>query len=134
MHYEIGGGMVVPNKHLVLTDDYLLTSKLTIPCNEIDTISNLVGPGPLANGVVTVTHKGKSHVIPYAKRDANKVKEFIDHVEELRRQRLEAVKSPAASPAAASPADEIKKYKELMDMGVISQEEFETKKKQLLNL
>ena len=31
MHYEIGGGMVVPNKHLVLTDDFLYTDDLTIP-------------------------------------------------------------------------------------------------------
>lgn len=35
---------------------------------------------------------------------------------------------------AFSPADEIKKYKELLDMGAITQEEFEAKKKQLLNL
>lgn len=33
-----------------------------------------------------------------------------------------------------SPVDEIKKYKELLDMGVISQEEFDKKKKELLNL
>ena len=33
-----------------------------------------------------------------------------------------------------SPADEIKKYKELLDIGAITQDEFETKKKQLLNL
>ena len=31
-------------------------------------------------------------------------------------------------------ADELKKYKELLDGGVITQEEFETKKKQLLNM
>lgn len=31
-------------------------------------------------------------------------------------------------------ADEIKKYKELLDMGAITQEEFDIKKKQLLNL
>ena len=34
----------------------------------------------------------------------------------------------------ASHADELKKYKELLDSGVISQEEFEAKKKQLLGL
>ena len=34
----------------------------------------------------------------------------------------------------SSSADEIKKFKELLDMGVISQEEFDEKKKQLLNL
>lgn len=33
-----------------------------------------------------------------------------------------------------SGAEELKKYKELLDSGVISQEEFETKKKQLLGL
>lgn len=33
-----------------------------------------------------------------------------------------------------SPADELKKFKELLDMGVITQEEFDAKKKQLLGL
>ncbi len=40
----------------------------------------------------------------------------------------------AAAPAALSPADELKKFKELLDMDVITQEEFDTKKKQLLGL
>ena len=31
-------------------------------------------------------------------------------------------------------ADEIKKFKELLDMGAITQEEFDAKKKQLLGL
>ena len=35
---------------------------------------------------------------------------------------------------AVSAADELKKFKELLDMGVISQEEFDAKKKQLLGL
>ena len=34
----------------------------------------------------------------------------------------------------ASAADELKKFKELLDIGVISQEEFAEKKKQLLGL
>ena len=33
-----------------------------------------------------------------------------------------------------SGADEIKKYKELLDSGVITEEEFEKKKKQILNI
>ena len=40
----------------------------------------------------------------------------------------------AVPQSANSPADELKKFKELLDMGVISQEEFDEKKKQLLNL
>lgn len=36
--------------------------------------------------------------------------------------------------ALLTPADELKKFKELLDMGAISEEEFEAKKKQLLAL
>lgn len=35
---------------------------------------------------------------------------------------------------ATSPADELKKFKELLDMGAITQEEFNAKKKQILGL
>lgn len=38
------------------------------------------------------------------------------------------------SQAPADPYEELKKLKELLDMGVITQEEFNTKKKQLLNI
>lgn len=49
---------------------------------------------------------------------------------------LDEVKSKSVSGAAIqnSPADEIIKYKQLLDAGAITQEEFEAKKKQLLNL
>ena len=40
--------------------------------------------------------------------------------------------APASAPVSA--ADELKKFKELLDMGVITQEEFDAKKKQLLGL
>ncbi len=35
---------------------------------------------------------------------------------------------------ATSPAVELKKYKDLLDMGIITQEDFNAKKKQLLGL
>lgn len=41
--------------------------------------------------------------------------------------------APAAKPQDNS-AEELKKYKELLDAGAITQEEFETKKKQILHL
>lgn len=41
---------------------------------------------------------------------------------------------PQASASAVSSADELKKFKELLDSGVITQEEFDAKKKQLLGL
>ena len=43
--------------------------------------------------------------------------------------------TPPATPAAVpSAADELKKFKELLDSGIIAQEEFDAKKKHLLGL
>ena len=39
-----------------------------------------------------------------------------------------------SAPVVRDPADEIRKYKELLDMGAITQEEFDAKKRQLLDL
>jgi len=44
------------------------------------------------------------------------------------------VKAVRVEPAAISNADELKKYKDLLDAGIITQEEFDAKKKQLLGL
>lgn len=45
------------------------------------------------------------------------------------------IKAPVATQSTTvSAADELKKFKELLDMGVITQEEFDAKKKQLLGL
>ena len=47
----------------------------------------------------------------------------------------EPVAVPVSVPAAeTSSADELRKYKQLLDEGVITEEEFEAKKKQLLGL
>ena len=49
---------------------------------------------------------------------------------------LQSVKTPKSGAVIqqTSAADELKKFKELLDMGVITQEEFDAKKKQLLGL
>lgn len=46
----------------------------------------------------------------------------------------ECKKQKSGQTVAVSAADELKKFKELLDSGVITQEEFDAKKKQLLGL
>ncbi len=43
-------------------------------------------------------------------------------------------KPQAAAPAASSAADELLKFKQLLDMGAITEAEYNTKKSQLLGL
>jgi len=68
----------------------------------------------------------------FAKLHAPLMREIRDFIDGRMRDLRQQVSRPAE--AAFSPADELKKFKELLDGGVISQEEFDAKKKQLLNL
>lgn len=55
-------------------------------------------------------------------------------VGERDKQRAELLGKISEPSERTSAADEIAKYKSLLDSGAITQEEFETKKKQLLNM
>ena len=61
--------------------------------------------------------------------------EKMEEVSEYTKSRVDYYKVAKNAPVlASSPADELKKYKELLDMDVITKEEFDAKKKQLLGL
>lgn len=63
--------------------------------------------------------------------------EIMTEVSNYIKKRIDEIKSGAGAPAVVaqvSPADELKKFKELLDMGIITQDEFDAKKKQLLGL
>ncbi len=61
--------------------------------------------------------------------DMQTVADFIKKkIDQLKKQQNASVINPLSS------ADELKKYKELFDAGVLTQEEFEEKKKELLHL
>ena len=57
------------------------------------------------------------------------------HAEEMAEYIKSKISAPQSAPSQTySPADEILKYKNLLDAGAITAEEFEAKKKQLLSL
>jgi len=78
-------------------------------------------------GIAVATSSGRIAFMLIKNRD-----EIHAAISELLVQRQKA--QQAAPAAAADTAGELKKYKELLDAGVISQEEFDAKKKQLLGL
>lgn len=94
-----------------------------LPINQISAI----GLG-ICNRISIATSSGRIHFWLVDNRDDvhNKLAELIGKVQEET-----TIKAVSAS---VSNADELKKYKELLDSGVISQEEFDSKKKQLLGL
>ena len=90
-----------------------------------------VVPGSAANNNTFAATQRDSNSInfdPQYNEEARKIKQHID----------EFIANPPAQTATViqqtSSADELKKFKELLDCGIISQEEFDAKKKQLLGL
>ncbi|MBR3863391.1 MAG: SHOCT domain-containing protein [Clostridia bacterium] len=74
----------------------------------------------------TITFNGSAEIIAYAEE----MVKYIDaKISEYKR-----AKGGATIVQAPSKADELKKYKELLDIGAITQEEFDAKKKELLGL
>ncbi len=70
------------------------------------------------------------HAVLFGKKlneEANKMKNFVE-------TKLSQASSATPIIQQASAADELKKFKELLDAGVITQEEFDAKKKQLLGI
>ena len=70
--------------------------------------------------------------IPFQPSELENARAIYNYIEE-QRHNLSAHKGGQVV-QQLSGADEIKKYKELLDMGIVTQEEFDAKKKQLLGL
>jgi len=81
-------------------------------------VSNVQEAANAKNAVVVV--KGDMPIV-------YKVKEYVE-------SRILEISKSKDKPQELSSADEIMKFKNLLDQGVITQEEFEAKKKQLLGL
>ena len=73
------------------------------------------------------------NAIQFSGKERNAEAEII--VAFIKKQIDDIKNTPAGSILQqVSPAEELKKFKELLDLGIISQEEFDTKKKELLGL
>lgn len=90
----------------------------------IDSIS-AVGSS-LFNGIAVSTSSGKVSFLFI--EDSKGIRELLCQLLIDRQEKQQSVTLTASTP------DELKKYKELLDGGIITQEEFDAKKKQLLNL
>ena len=94
----------------------------------MDSISAVATMG--LKGIAVATSSGKIAFLMIKNRD--EIHKIISNLLIERQSKPKA--APTISTPATSNADELKKYKELLDMGVITQEELDAKKKQLLGL
>ena len=93
----------------------------------VDSIS-AVGVIPMWKGISVATSSGAIKFLYIG--NADEIHSVLGNIL-VERQRRDI---PATHIGNKSEADEVKKYKELLDSGIITQEEFDAKKKQLLGL
>lgn len=111
----------------------------------VDLVDNTLGidslgtvTGVLQNGVKGVLFNGvskKNEVLkPSSKKIINRVLDIIVNDNEKETKNIEQTKTGKKNIINDEQIEAIKKLKDLLDLGVLSQEEFDTKKKELLEL
>lgn len=99
-------------------------------------LSQAIGGTIVGSQVAQMSADNKlNQIVDYSKCpkcNSSDVKVLSDAEWETEKKNINNTATPTAS--APSAMDEIKKLKELLDMGAITQEEFDAKKKQLLGL
>lgn len=100
--------------------------RIDLPIDKVSAVSSF----KLVKGITVSTSSGK---ISFALlKNSSEIREEISKLLISRQQ--EKNNTVTNITQSHSEADEIKKYKDLLDSGIISQEEFDAKKKQLLGL
>lgn len=104
-------------------------------CTKLEVLVTLTNPDTPIRYIRLLENEYKKSSLTYmdASRNVQKIiSKFQIIVNQLEQEK--SIKSMNVATQGFSAADEIKKYKELLDIGAITQEEFNKKKKELLGL
>lgn len=140
--YVYENKIVISRKGVIAFMNHGLKGAKTIPISQIKSIqvklSKLTAGyiqfgvgGGLENvgGLQQAASDENSITFPYRyNKLVNEIKTYIENI------MLKQNDTSTSNNVSISTADEIKRFKELLDMGIITQDEFEAKKKQLLGL
>ena len=126
MYHEIEGQLSIDP--IIFDDDKLIARGKIYPYKEIESLAITSAQVFSPYGILTLRTGGKDIPIPFARSRKNKLELALREFEKMREP-----KEPDP-PAAPDPYEELKKLKELLDLGIVTEEEFETKKKKLLDL
>lgn len=148
MYYQIEGRMNM--KTITFDEEGMTIGKQSYPIDEISQLRITNAPLFATYGILSFRSGGKDISVPFARSAIEKLRRAIhdfEHEQEARKKT--AARGPVQSSASGSvqpevrqtqpahsmdPYEEVKKLKELLDMGILTDEEFQKKKKELLHL
>lgn len=129
--------MASTNKRVLLVNKNMLVGmqQMEVPLNHINAITYTTG---IVFSTIIITHGASSMKIEQVAKGSEKY--FVEATNKAIREygvNVNIVNPQPTQQSTSAPfsaADEIRKFKELLDMGAITQEEFDAKKKQLLGI
>ena len=138
---------------ITITDDYIsihkhgyinkLKGENRIPFSSIASLQYRKSNKLSATGMLRFTITGNSSPVASLADDntimfSYKENELFEKMRDFIQSQIQIISSPSAEKTSSTPdfdpVAEIRRYKELMDEGIITSEEFEAKKQQLLSL
>jgi len=135
MYHEIEGQLNI--EPIIFDESELIARGHHYPYEEIESIritsAQLFSP----YGILTVRTQGRDIPVPFVRSKKSKLELALREFERL--QKKGGADTPesaqnAKQAAAAASYEELKKLKELLDLDIVTKEEFEAKKKKLLDL
>ena len=138
MYQEIEGQLSI--EPIIFDENELIARGNHYPYDEIESLEITSAQIFSPYGILTLRTNGRDIPIPFVRSRKGKLERALREYERLREKGENGPsgeaenRQTAAPPAGSDPYEELKKLKELLDMDIITKEEFETKKKQLLDL
>ena len=139
MYQEIEGQLTI--EPIIFDEDELIALGQHYPYPEIESLKITSAPAFATYGILTLRTQGRDIAIPFARSKRGKLEKALKELERLREKGevgpasdAPEKKPEAQTGPAGDPYEELQKLKELLDMDIVTQEEFDAKKKQLLNL
>lgn len=126
---KINGTIVITDQRLLFAAESGFAASKAVYLSDIDAI-DYSSVGSVIGSVLRVQSRATTFAIDGNKRVLSPFQSKLEEAVHMNRHR----QASATVIQSSTPADEIKKYKELLDMGAITEEEFAAKKKQLLGL
>jgi len=121
----------ITNKRIIMAQKGTLSGH-KLQTVYLDNINDINFQSGMILGVMTIDTTKETFNVGLDKKSAEKVNSKVHEVID----ELKSIKNQPQQPTISnvSVADDIKKFKELLDMEAITQDEFDAKKKQLLGL
>lgn len=138
MYHEIEGQLNI--EPIIFDDDELIARGHHYPYTEIESLEITSAQLFSPYGILTMRTAGRNIPIPFVRSKKSKLELALREFEKLRERGESDAPVPSAGAqtsgpqAGMDPYEELKKLKELLDLDIITKEEFEAKKKKLLDL